>query len=156
MSNPKCYLAGGISGLGYEEATNWRDTAHDELKTVGIDAFSPLRDKEFLIGSQDLTWDQAMAENPMATSKGILARDRNDCCTADALLVNLKGLTKVSLGTAFELAWAYHLHIPTVVIAESDNIHVVHPMAREMLNFRVDTLAEGLVLIKTLLLPRRI
>lgn len=150
---PRCYAAGPIGGISYEDATLWRQTAVKELSAAGIDVFSPMRGKEFLKNEKNLTWMMDHWENPMATSKGIMARDFNDCSTADALLVYLKGTERASMGTVMEIAWAFDRKIPVVVVAEKTNIHVNHPMLVEAINFRVDTLEEGLFLIKSILLP---
>ena len=150
---PRIYLAGPIGGLSYSEATDWRRLAVVDLTASGIDAFSPMRAKDFLKGESNLTWMMDHWENPMATSKGIMSRDYNDCVNADVLLVNLKGLTRASMGTVMEIAWAFHLKIPTVVVAEHDNIHVQHPMLVEAINFRVETLDEALKIVKHIVLP---
>lgn len=152
-TNPRIYLAGPISGLLYASAVNWRHYAKQHLAEHGIDAFSPMRAKQFLAAVQGVIEPFTTHENPLATSKGIMCRDHTDCVRADALLVNFLGARRVSLGTAMELAWAYDRHIPVVVVAEADNPNIVHPMAHEAIDFRVDTLDEGLALIRTILQP---
>jgi nucleoside 2-deoxyribosyltransferase len=42
------YLAGPISGLNYEGATNWRDHAKSYLNEFGIKGLSPLREQDHL------------------------------------------------------------------------------------------------------------
>jgi nucleoside 2-deoxyribosyltransferase len=154
---PRVYLAGPISGQSFASATEWRATAIQNLRKYGIKAYSPMRSKEFLRGSGELPTFASMPDaGPLATSKGIMSRDHNDCIRADALLINFLGVDRVSLGTAMELAWAYDRHIPVVVVAESDNPNIVHPMAHEAIKFRVDTLAEGLALIHTIVFPEGI
>lgn len=153
MSKPKVYLAGPIGGLSYAEATDWRQEAKAALDAVGIAAFSPMRAKDFLKDETKLTWLMDHWQNPMATSKGIMARDHSDCITANAVLFNFLGAKRVSLGSAMELAWCYDRHIPTIVVAEHDNPNIAHPMAHEAINFRVDTLEQGLEIIRHVLLP---
>ncbi len=155
-AKPRVYLAGAISGLSYEAATDWRQTAVQALSAAGIAAYSPMRAKDFLRGSADLTWKSGAETHPMATSKGIQTRDFNDCINADVLLVNLKGTTKASIGSCFEIAWAHFLRIPIVVVAEADNVHVDHPMAQDMINFRVDDMESALDIVKHILLPEAI
>lgn len=149
----KVYLAGPIQGLSYKGATDWRTWAHNHLALHGIDAYSPMRAKEFLSGLKDVTFQDGWSNNPFATSRGIMTRDFNDCTTADVLLVNFLGTQTVSAGTAMELAWAYNNHIPTVVVAEADNIHLKHPMLKEAVDFRVESLLEGVDVVRSILLP---
>ena len=73
-----------------------------------------------------------------------MARDFNDLKQSDVLLINLLGTTSPSLGTAMELAWAYILKKPTVVIMEdTGNPHDNHPMIHETIDFRVNNLVDG-------------
>jgi nucleoside 2-deoxyribosyltransferase len=152
---PRVYLCGPISGLDYDDSTTWRNQAATVLAEAGITAYSPMRAKEMTRAwGEKITPARSMAgEHPLLTSKGIMCRDYTDCTRADALLVNFLGAQTVSLGSIMELAWAFHLHIPVVCAGEADNINVAHPMAHEAINFRVDTLSEGIDLIKTILLP---
>lgn len=152
----RVYLAGPIGGISYRDATDWRKQAVVALTEADIEAFSPMRGKEFLKDEKNLTWMMDHWNNPMATSKGIMSRDFNDCSKADALLVYLAGTSRASMGTVMEIAWAFDRKIPVVVVAEADNLHVDHPMLKEAINFRVDTLEEGLALIKNILLPEAV
>jgi nucleoside 2-deoxyribosyltransferase len=142
--------------LDYDDATSWRNQAATVLAESGISAYSPMRAKQFLAQLGVMPAEPsayAGLEHPLATSKGIMTRDHNDCVRADAVLFNFKGVTRISLGTAFEAAWCHDRHIPTVVVAERDNPNIAHPMAAEIYKFVVPTLEEALVLIKTILLP---
>jgi nucleoside 2-deoxyribosyltransferase len=153
MSKPRIYLAGPIGHLSFEGATAWRNKAAQMLSQLGIAAYSPMRKKDFLAGEEPLPTRPNVHEHPLGTSKGIMTRDHRDCVTADAVLFNFSGVQRVSLGSAMELAWCFDRHIPTVVVAEKDNPNISHPMAHEAVNFRVDTLEEGIELIRTIVLP---
>jgi hypothetical protein len=51
-----------------------------------------------------------------------------------------------------EIAWAYDRHIPIIIIMEkSGNLHE-HPMINEALTYRVDSLEEGIILTRSVLL----
>jgi nucleoside 2-deoxyribosyltransferase len=153
MSKPRIYLAGPINGLSFNDAVNWREEAREKLASYGIAAYSPMRSKDFLAANGVMRSTVDQYNHPLSTSKGIMARDHNDCVTADAILVNYSGFDKASLGTAMELAWAFAKHIPVVAVGERNNINIDHPMMWEAINFRVDTLAEGIELIRTIVLP---
>ena len=143
------YLAGPIAHLTYEEAQNWRTYAIDWLAEYGIDGRSPLRGKEFLaavgkIGIKEFT-------DPMASDRGIVARDRYDVQTADVMLVNLLGADKVSCGTPAEFGWADAFGTVVVTVIEDEGSVYDHPFVRGLSGYRVTTLEEGLELCRILL-----
>lgn len=148
---PLVYLAGGIAGLTGAEMLDWRVKAGNDLAVRGVETLNPMRAKESLVvgatGVNRLGHDFRAYEKRGAffTSKGIMTRDSTDVRRADALLVNLLGLTKPSLGTVMELGWAFMLNKPVVVaIEESGNPHDGHPMIHETMTFRVTTLDEAI------------
>lgn len=143
------YGAGPITGLDYDGAQNWRVHAKNYLADRGVKLVSPLRAKEYLRGIPALTADCAgYGElNCMSSARGIMTRDHYDATRADALLVNLLGATKVSIGTVMEIAWAWDNGVPVVVaMEESGNPHE-HAMITEAIGFRVTTLQEAMDVI---------
>jgi nucleoside 2-deoxyribosyltransferase len=147
VNKPLVYLAGGIAGLSGTDATSWRHTAYLELKERGIETLDPMRAKALLSGQACISTDfHDYAHNgAFFTSRGIMTRDYNDVQRCDALLVNLLGLVKPSLGTIMELAWAYAMQKPAVVaIEDAGNPHDGHPMIAAAINFRVPTLDEAI------------
>jgi nucleoside 2-deoxyribosyltransferase len=143
------YGAGPITGLDYDGAQNWRDYAKEILARYSVKLVSPLRAKEYLRGIPALTADCAgYGElNCMSSARGIMTRDHYDATRADALLVNLLGATKVSVGTVMEIAWAWDNGVPVVVaMEESGNPHE-HAMITEAIGFRVTTLEEAINVI---------
>ncbi|MHA4893061.1 hypothetical protein, partial [Enterococcus faecium] len=55
MNNNKVYLAGPIGGLTVNEATDWRHRATYMLAKHGLDAYSPMRSKNFINDGQPLS-----------------------------------------------------------------------------------------------------
>ena len=153
MNKPRVYAAGPIGHCSYEQATAWRNEAKRILSEVGIAVYSPMRAKEFLDKLSVMPSRPDVYDHPLATSKGIMARDHADCVRADVVLVNFLGADRVSLGTAMELAWCFEHHIPVVCVAEPTNINVAHPMAAEAIDYLVPTLAEAIEIVKTICLP---
>lgn len=149
------YLAGGIAGLSGQDATDWRKLAVGRLwRDFQIDTRDPMRAKKFLSQQRQISRDfhDYTASGVFFTSRGIMTRDFNDVKQCDALLVNLLGATVPSLGTIMELAWAYAMQKPAVVvIEESGNPHDLHPMIHEAMPFRVTTLDEGIAAIAVVL-----
>ena len=145
---PLVYLAGGIAGLTGAEMLDWREEAARVLTLRGVETLNPMRAKQALVADgKRLGHDFRAYEQRGAffTSKGIMTRDSTDVRRADALLVNLLGLTKPSLGTVMELGWAFMLNKPVVVAIEKEgNPHDGHPMIHETMTFRVETLEEAI------------
>lgn len=146
----RVYLAGPIAGCDWKGATGWREEAQDQLNAVGIEAFSPMRAKEFLHHVKRFN-RHGYTENPLSTQKGIVTRDRNDVMKADVVLVNFADATEVSIGTVMEIAWADAYRVPVVCILPENNPHV-HGMLLECSGYRVNTLEEALAVVKAILL----
>lgn len=152
-SKPLVYLAGPISGLNYEGATEWRDYAKQWLANSGIVGLSPMRAKEFLKhvdAFSPVNAENAAYENPLAKARGIMTRDRNDATRCDVLLVNLLGAKTVSIGTVMEVAWADANRIPIVIAMEPDNVHQ-HCMINEAAGYVVTSLDEAIHIVKAVI-----
>ena len=144
---PLVYLAGGIAGLPGREAVEWRSYASRRLGELNVEALNPMRAKQVLATQARIStnFNDYASRGAFFTSRGIMARDFNDVKRCDALLVNLLGLVKPSLGTIMELGWAYALQKPAVVAIEAQgNIHDGHPMIFEAMSLRVTTLDEAI------------
>lgn len=149
-SRPRVYLAGPISGLNYAGATDWRESVARQL-LPNIIGLSPMRGKDYLasldvIGGRP---DEAYTSNAMSTGKAVVTRDRNDTTKSDAVLMNLLGSKKVSIGTMIEAGWADAARVPLVLVIEPDNIHQ-HMMLAEIAGYTVSTLDEAVHILKTL------
>lgn len=156
MSSPTVYLAGPIKGLTYNDATEWRERAKSELAAAGIQAFSPMRAKDYLRHETDAGGTRladAYAAYPLSTMKAIVTRDRMDCQGCSAVIMYLRGAKQVSIGSVIEIGWADAARVPIVLVMEKDgsNPHE-HGMVREMCGFHVETLDEALGVVKALLL----
>lgn len=145
---PKVYLAGPMAGLLKEVAQNWRIYAKEKL-APDILAFSPLRKYDHLAENQLL--DGNYKSNPLTTSRGVNTRDHFDCFTSDVILCNLVGTTSISIGTVMEIAWAFAYRKPLVVIQPLHNLYN-HPMIDEAISFKVNSLDEGIDVVRAILL----
>lgn len=149
----RVYLAGPISGLDYNAATDWREDVTEHLARYGIQGMSPMRCKSYLADLQDLGAEDITANprNVCSSPRGIMTRDRYDCTNCDVLLVNFLGAERVSIGTVMEIAWADLCRTPIVVAMEEDNIHK-HAMVSEAIGFQVPTLEEAVDIVKGILI----
>lgn len=144
------YLAGPITGLDFRGATSWRDQVNVELSDTSIRTLSPMRGKQYLLN--ELSIADHYESQVMSTLKAINTRDYYDVRRADAILVNVLGAKKVSIGTVMEIAWARAFNIPVVLVMEKGNIHS-HGMLQYACGYEVETLEEGIAVLKALLLP---
>lgn len=147
------YLAGPITGLTYKDTVGWREYVKFKIDD-SIITYSPMRGKSIIeakIGIGGRIGD-SYEELPIATSKAINTRDYFDVRRVDALLVNLLGAEKVSIGTVMEIAWARAFNKPVVCIMDENNIHR-HSMLEYACGYIVDNLDEGIMLIEAILLP---
>ena len=148
---PRVYLAGPISGLTYDDGNKWRLEAKAELEKVGIQAFSPMRAKEYLKKEGVLTG--SYNHGLFSSSRNIMTRDYSDCTRADVILCYLLGASNPSIGTVMEIAWSFDHRIPLVLVMEKEGNCHEHPMIAEATGFRVDNLPDALTIVKHILLP---
>jgi len=148
------YLSGPIKHFTYADANAWREQAAAAF-LPGIIGINPLRGKEFLANEGVMGEDvlRKHFDQPFIKDAELVSRDHHDVINANALLVNLLGTTKVSIGTMAEMAWAYDRQIKMcLVMEETGNVHE-HPFIRGMAHFRATTLADGISKINALLGP---
>jgi hypothetical protein len=152
MDHYRVYLSGPIWGRSYIEATEWRNQVYEELADYA-EILDPMRDRLLPDGmsEDDPILSCLTSEDPsLATDRGIVARDYYDTITSNLLIVNLTGATRASIGTIAELSWAYHLHIPTIVIIEPDSVHD-HAFVREMTSYRVKDIDAAITVAKSVM-----
>lgn len=143
----RVYLAGPVRGLDYKEAVEWREYVKNRLAEFGIVGVSPMRDKEHLYGK--------LIEEPdddvISCQRGLTVRDRFDVMTCNVFFSNLLNAKRVSIGTMIEYGWADAFRKPIITVMENKgNVHE-HPILRELTGFRVESLDEGLEVVKSLL-----
>jgi len=129
-SSIKVYLAGPVTGRTYHEANAWRTQ-------IPFDVINPLR-----FNREDMSDKEAA----FCGMKNIVRRNFHDVSRCDVVLAYLR-TSVVSFGSLYELAWAYALRKPTVVVC--DWIHD-HPYLQEAADFRCNDLAEAIRVIHEL------
>lgn len=152
-SNFLVYLAGPITGLTYDGAEDWRSHAKDLLAMSKIKAVSPLRAKDYLrsvAGALSGTGEEYKHLGVLSTPRGVMTRDRYDATRCDALLVNLLGAERVSIGTVMEIAWADYCRTPIVVAMEPKGNPHEHMMIAEAIGFRVPSIVEAIDIVRAI------
>jgi hypothetical protein len=151
MKNYLVYLSGPISGLNYQGSTDWREYA-TKCFPPHIQGVSPMRAKRYLDDGKIIDGDQPL-KFTLSADRAINTRNRFDTLRATAILVNLLGATRVSIGTMMEVAWAHDHSIPVVVAIEPEgNIHE-HPMLRDCISVRVSSLDEAIEAVTAIVSP---
>jgi nucleoside 2-deoxyribosyltransferase len=126
--------------LTYEQVYTYYDYVERQLP-AWIRPIGPMRRKEklkevgVLGGAYDL--DCTM------TQRGIVARDYNDVRRSDVILANFLGVDRISIGSCFELAWAFALQKPVVLCMEEGSCHD-HPFVREAGQFCVTSIDDAI------------
>lgn len=144
------YLAGPMTGTSVEESMEWRNYVRKHLPN-NIKTRSPVL-SEVDLSTTSGKINAERPELPLGKGKSFTRKDLEDVRRADLIFVNLLGAKIVSIGSVSELAWAYLLRKPTVVVMEkSGNIHD-HPFTQEESLVIVDNLDEAIKLTKMLLL----
>lgn len=148
----RIYLAGPISGLSYEEARNgWRKEFAGLLK-IEIEPLSPMRQEGHLAEVKEIT-KFGYEYNQMSTSRGIFAKDILDIERCSLAVFNFCGAPRVSIGSVWEMGYAYARGKPIVLIMEPEkNIHE-HLFVTEASPFRCATIAEAAEICNALLTP---
>ncbi len=131
------YLSGPMGGCSFKEMSEWRAYVSEKLNSESLKCIDPTR--SFTATSV-----------PNETDKWINRRDYFDCVNAQALLVNLKDMKSLSIGTIMEIAWAYQKQIHIVCVCEPDGPQN-HPMVKDSITHEVYTLDEGIAAVKELL-----
>ena len=160
MGKPLVYVAGPIAGCTWEETVEWRD--HIKAKLPECHILTPMRGKDFLHAMSAMPLTSANVDDKVNMSETeavissqhpIVVRDHWDVSRCDVLFVNLLpslATDKASIGTCFELAWAWKYQKPAVVVMNDGNPND-HPFVREAAYAVVPTRARGIALTRLLL-----
>lgn len=134
MINKIVYLAGAIAGLHYNDATNWRKELTTKLELAGHTVLDPMRDKEHLANT--IVGFTHNSDN--CTANAIFTRDVSDIDKADIIFCYL---TKHSIGTCWELGYAYANNKYIIVVTTDEFIE--HPFLSESANYITTNYEDG-------------
>jgi nucleoside 2-deoxyribosyltransferase len=107
-----------------------------------------MRGKTYLKDCKEIPSTDVEKFGILSGGPAILTRDYADTMSADIIVVNLLNATKVSIGTMFEIAWAYTKHIPVILIIEDGTMNVhSHSMLFAMCGYRVSNIKEAITIV---------
>jgi hypothetical protein len=134
----KIYLAGYISGKKMEECTAWRKRLRMEYQAHSW----PIIWLDPLNGKKLETIDEEGLESHIP-GKALVHRDYKCVSEADLIIANMNtfGCARPSIGTTYELAWAWFLRKPVIMITE-DLSYINHPFTKDTYSVVVKDMEE--------------
>jgi nucleoside 2-deoxyribosyltransferase len=135
------YLAGPILGCTKTEANDWRINVADRLKEHGITGISPLR-CEPLIGER---YGVQYSDPKFGTARAIGSKNIFDVRNCDLTLAYLPKLPDgrhQSYGTIAELAWAFALGRPAILVTDDQEI-AEHPVLNSCAGWLLSSLDDA-------------
>lgn len=144
----KIYIAGPISGKGYDEVMKYFKTTND-LLSKHFEVFCPLNGKGHLRNELEFK-AHGYDEHPISTNHAIIERDRWMVDQSDVIYANLtESGERVSIGTCMELAWGHDKGKHTIVAMNKDNIHR-HAFVLEAADIVFETHKEAMEYLRNL------
>ena len=139
------YLAGPVLGCSGEQANGWRSMVASTLLRDNIRAISPLR-CEPLRGER---YGSSYSDPKFGTSQAIGSKNLFDVRTCDMGIYYLpvpEDGRHQSWGTMQEMAWAYVLGKPTILVSDDPEIRA-HPVINANSSWAVDDLSEAMDIV---------
>lgn len=98
------YVSGSMSGREWQHVLADFGSRKDRLEDLGFRVLTPLAGKVF---QEREVLKHGGYTTPLANDRAIFSRDRWMVAQADIVLCDLTFADQVSIGSCFELAWAY-------------------------------------------------
>ena len=134
----KVYLVGFISGEHMEECVEWRKkiVMHYRALNWNIIFLDPLNGKSL----ESIDKEGLHSSIP---DKAFLHRDYKCVAESDLIIAHMNtfGSTRPSLGSIYELAWAWLLRKPVILITK-DAIYKDHPFTKDTYSVVVESVEE--------------
>lgn len=119
----KIYLAGPISGKGYEEVVHTYQEKTLMFQGWGYDVLCPMTGKSYLRNEIEFK-AYGFDEFPVSTNHAIFERDKWMVSQCDIVFADLSNSgERVSIGTVMEMAWASLIGKHTVLVLPENNVH---------------------------------
>ncbi len=157
------YACGTMIGWTPEEYTSWREQAYRLFKAYSTDDYvfhllMPARGEKHLKGKKLAAHIEPheIGLTPLNNDHAVFFRDQWDVRRADLVICNLSGATlnEPSTGSKMEMAWAFQLQKPVILVIEADrsNPHE-HLFVSNASIARVPSVEEAVRLAVELLVP---
>lgn len=117
----KIYLAGPISGLSYDEVTDFFTSKYEKLKDF-YDITHPMLGKDYL--RNELEFKAHGYGNPISTNHSITLTDFWRVDQSDILFIDFSsGVDRVSIGGVAEMSRAFAKNKLIITVLPDNNIH---------------------------------
>ena len=145
----KVYLAGPISGKGYDEVVSLYHHKTKLFEAMGYSVLCPMTGKSYL--RNEIHLKPEGYKFPVSTNHAIFERDQWMVSNTDIVFADLSNAgERISIGTMMELAWASMLGKHTIVVMQKDNIHQ-HAFVIEAADIIFETVEEAVAYFTDLL-----
>ena len=141
-ATPHVYLAGPIAGCLEGEAKDWRFYADSLLSPYHVRGISPLRCEPAVDGKYDDAESGQFEDKMFGSHDAIVAKNWYDLNQCDATLAYLPPDYNLSIGTISEIAWAFAVRKPLVIVATDPKI-LNHPMTQVQAGWLLDNLEDA-------------
>jgi nucleoside 2-deoxyribosyltransferase len=149
MGKPLVYLGGAITGATKAQTRDWRAYCRDNLAPE-IEILSPTRQKfEVIDETTDLSCEERL--RMILHGRSIATRDRFDVQRCDLVLVNVKHVRRVSIGSVGEVFWADAYRKPVIMVREQNNVHT-HALLDALVGWIFDDLDKAIATARELLI----
>lgn len=118
----KVYCVHPISGMSAEEVFEYYTRTKKALESLGYDVLIPMVGKGYLRTELEFK-AHGYEGQPLSTNHAIFTRDKWMVKQADIIYANFAGVSRTSIGSMFEMAWASDHDKNVVAVMEQDNIH---------------------------------
>jgi len=151
---PSVYLCGPMSGLTWQEALAWRKKCEAELYSRWR-LINPVRSQIATSSIHDIIPVQLQSDNDYKdlkdTATGVTAQDEFFIDQSDWLLCNFLNADKVSIGSVWEMGYAWGTHKKILTVLEPGSIHD-HPFIRRRSHVFTPSLNEAIEFFKAIAL----
>jgi nucleoside 2-deoxyribosyltransferase len=140
------YLAGPVCGCDKGEANDWRNYVRRQIAPASIQGISPLRCEPLRGARYEIGYD---TDPKFGTARAIAAKNFFDVQHTDMTLAYLPRFIverRPSFGTIGELAWAFALRKPTILVSDTPAM-IEHPVIQACAGWVLATLDEGIEVI---------
>jgi nucleoside 2-deoxyribosyltransferase len=123
-----------MTGLTVKDASSWEQEARERLERAGFDCFSPVEaETSKLPDDHVISPGSNRIKHPFGRREVFFHLDHNEVKRADIVYANvtpLKGNNDMSMGTDWELSWAYEFDHMIVLVTRPEQVYAQHPFIK--------------------------
>lgn len=121
VHKPRIYLGGPVAGLTWDEAIGWRRKFAAKLRRHGFEPLLPCEEERAARNMGPLPAADNTA--PGCSNEEVFYRDLHMLGASSAVIANLREAQRPSLGTMWEIGYAFAAGIPVIVTVQPSSCH---------------------------------